>query len=291
MLLGAIPLALLAKRNVKGGSVVPAVMQFHWRAIWTFLLVFVAACLLSPMTISIRHFSVPIVLLILLLAPVPRTLVLLLENGWPAARFVMGAYALLALVSLVTIVRTYPYYFPFVNSLGLGRPAYALVSDSNLDWNQALPEVNQVVRQRGLSHVLLDEYGFVDTTVYVPQSQFWNCQQPSPSDGGQWAFVSGDMIADAHNCLWLLPYPHEALAGGSVYLFQLPAIIPPVGDPAGPPPESAWHSFGMPMPGNVDPRAIFLKCVRDPNQLQPAMDNMMAQFRAEQAKRKQMRGH
>jgi hypothetical protein len=290
MLVAAIPVSLLARGKAKGSSIVPTEIHFHWRAMWIFLLVFVAACMLSPMTISIRHFSVPIVLLILLLAPLPRALALLSENGWSAARAVMGAYAVLALVSLVTVVRAYPYYFPFVNSLSFGRPAYALVSDSNLDWNHALPEINQVVQQRGLSHVLLDQYGYIDTAIYVPQSQFWNCQQPAASDGGQWAFVSADMIEDAHNCLWLLHYPHEALAGGSVYLFHLPAVIPPVGDPAGPPPESEMHSFGMPMPGNEDPRVIFLNCVRDSHQLQPTMDGMMARYRAEQEKRKQMRG-
>ena len=291
MLVGAVPVALLAKSKTKGSSLVPTELQFHWRAMWTFLLVFVAACLLSPMTISIRHFSVPITLLILMLAPVPRALALLSEKGWRAARLAKIAYVVLALACLTTMVRTYPYYFPYVNSLGLGRPAYALVSDSNLDWNQALPEVNQLVQRRGLSHVLLDEYGFIDTTAYVPQSQFWNCQQPTPADGGQWAIVSADMIEDAHNCLWLLHYPHEALAGGSVYLFRLPAVIPPVGDPAGPPPESEMHSFGLPSPGNVDSRLIFFKCVRDPDQLQPTWDSMMAQYRAEQEKRKQMRGH
>lgn len=76
-----------------------------------------------------------------------------------------------------------------------------------------------------------------------------------------------------------------------MYLFQLPAVIPPVGDPAGPPPESEMHSFGMPSPGNVDSRVIFLNCVRDPNQLQPTWDGMMAQYRAEQEKRKRMRAH
>lgn len=291
MLAGAIPIALLAKNKTKGSTIVPAELQFHWRAMWTFLLVFVAACMLSPMTISIRHFSVPIVLLILMLAPVPRALALLSENGWRGAPVANIAYVLLALACLMTMVRTYPYYFPYVNSLGFGRPAYFLVSDSNLDWNQALPEVNQVVQRRGLSHVLLDEYGFIDTTAYVPQSQFWNCQQPSLVDGGHWALVSADMIEDAHNCLWLLHYPREALAGGSMYLFQLPAVIPPVGDPAGPPPESEMHSFGMPMPGNVDSRLIFLKCVLDPNQLQPTWDGMMARYHAEQEKRKQIRAH
>jgi hypothetical protein len=57
------------------------------------------------------------------------------------------------------------------------------------------------------------------------------------------------------------------------------------GTPDGPPPESDLHSFGIPMPGNPDARLIFLNCIRHPNQLQPTMDNMMAQFAAEQAKR------
>jgi hypothetical protein len=289
MLALAIPLALIARHKLATGSVIPSEKRFHWRAVWIFLLVFVAFCMLSRMTISIRHFTIPIVLLILLLAPLPRALELLLKNGWPAARLGMAAYAALALFSVMTVVRVYPYYFPFLNSLSFGRPAYSLVSDSNLDWNHALPEVNQYVQQHGLSRVLIDEYGIDDPTVYVPQAQFWNCQSPSPSDGGQWAVVSGDMIEDAHNCVWLFNYPHEALAAGSMYVFQLPAVIPPVGDPAGPPLPSAFHYFGMPSPDGSDMRLIFLNCVRDPNQLQPTMDHMMAVYQAEMAKRRAQR--
>jgi hypothetical protein len=33
-------------------------------------------------------------------------------------------------------------------------------------------------------------------------------------------------------------------------------------------------------------RPIFLKCIRDPNQLQPTMDAMVARFREYQAKHK-----
>jgi hypothetical protein len=132
--------------------------------------------------------------------------------------------------------------------------------------------------------VLLDEYGFTDPVVYVPQAQFWNCQLPSPSDGGHWAVVSAGMIEDAHNCLWLMNFPHQPIAGGSMYAFQLPAVLPQVGDPKGPPAEADLHSFGVPMPGTKDARLIFLNCVRDPNQLQPTMDNMMAQYRAAQNK-------
>jgi len=279
--------ALAARLKLGNVSPVPSEMQFHWRAIWTFLLVFVTGCILSPMTISIRHFTIPIVLLILLMAPVPRALALLRENSALFARICAGSYAALALASLVVVIRTYPHFFPFLNSLSFGRPGYALVNDSNLDWNQSLPEVEQFVQQRGIQHVLLDEYGVIDPTVYVPQAEFWNCQLPAPSDAGQLAVVSASLIEDGHNCLWLMNYPHEVLAAGSMYAFQLPKVIPPVGDPAGPPPPETHRNLGgFPGPDN---RLIFLKCTRDPRQLQPTMDNMMAQYNAEMAKRKAQR--
>lgn len=285
MLALAIPIALMAKRKIKTASLIPAEMEFHWRAVWIFLLVFVAGCMLSPMTISIRHFSVPIALLILLLTPIPRILKLLSENGWSAARLGMGAYAMLAIFSLLAVIRAYPYYFPFLNSLSLGRPGYALVNDSNLDWNQALPEASRFVQLHGLSHVLVDEYGFSDPTTYVPQAQFWNCQEAAPSDGGQWAIVSASLIEDGHNCHWLLNFPHEAIAAGSMYVFQLPAVLPAVGDPSGPPAASAYHNFGgMSFPGISDSRLLFLNCERDPNQLKPIMDRMNAAYAAAREK-------
>jgi len=296
MLVLAIPVALVTRRKLAlqrnekvpgrqdGAAITPDEMKYHWRAVWVFLLVFVAFCVLSRLTMSIRHFTIPIALLILLLAPVPRALQLLRENGWAAARVAMGLYALLALLSLIAVIRTYPYYMPFLNSLSFGRPAYTLVNDSNLDWNQALPEVNRFVHERGLSHVLLDEYGFLDPTVYVPQGQFWNCQMATPADGGQWAVVSGSMIEDGHNCLWLTQYPHEALAGGSMYAFQLPAVIPPAGDSGGPPLESDYHEFGGTKLFGPDGRLIFLNCIRDQNQLQPTMDRMTAEFESRRKK-------
>lgn len=284
MLVLAIPLAPLGRRERQDRSTIPSELRYHWRAICVFLLVFVAFCMLSRMTISIRHFTIPIVLLILLLAPVPRLLWLLHEKGSMAARVLMATYALLALFSLLTVIRAYPYFMPFLNSLSFGRPAYALVTDSNLDWNQALPEVERYVKQHGLPHVLLDEYGFNDPTIYVPQAELWNCQEPLPSAGGQVAVVSGDMLEDAHNCPWLLQFPHEALAAGGMYVFQLPAVLPPAGSPGGPPTLSELHSFGMPMPGGGDARLIFLDCIRDPRQLQPTMDHITAEYEAQRQK-------
>lgn len=292
MLVLAGPIALIARQKTSGSSLIPADKRFHWRALWIFLIVFTGFCMLSRMSISIRHFTIPILLLILLLAPIPHAVSRLSETGGLATRAIAAAYLLLSVFSLATVIRVHPYYFPFLNSLSFGRPAYHLVNDSNLDWNQALPEVESYVVSHGLSDVLIDEYGFNDPAVYVPQARIWSCQQPLASDRGHWAFVSGNLIEESHNCVWLLNYPHEALAGGSMYVFRLPELIPATGTPGGPPAESDLHViFGMAIPGIQDTRATFLTCIRDPNQLQPTMDKITALIAEQRAKRKAQHSH
>ena len=202
LLLLAAASAIVGKRRLKT-SLIAQEMQMHWRAVLVFFYLFTAACILSRLTISIRHFSVPLVLMILLLAPFPKLLQSLQSGGSKTAQAGIWVTAALAVISIFNAVSTYPYYMPFLNSLSRGRPGYELVNDSNLDWNQALPDVEQWVRHRGLQHVLIDEYGFSDPTVYVPQAQPWNCQEPASIDANQWAVVSAGMILDGHNCRWL----------------------------------------------------------------------------------------
>ncbi len=286
LLLLALAVALVAKlgSNPRSSAIAEG-MELHWRALWVFIVVLAGACILGRLDISIRHFSIPLALLILLLAPLPRLLEGLRRSGWPAARVGYWLTAALALTSVFVAVRAYPYYLPFLNSLSRGRPGYELVNDSNLDWNQALPDVEQWVASRGLTRVLLDEYSFSDPVVYVPQAQFWDCQQPSASDGGEWAVVSASLIADGHNCPWLLAYPHQSLAGGSMYAFELPRVIPAAGAPGGPPLPADWRNWGgMQLP--LDIRRVILDCIRDPGQLQPTYDGMQARFKAAAAKAK-----
>lgn len=285
LLLLAVAIAIFLKRRSGGQlSAIPSGMELHWRAVWVSLVVFVTACMLNRLDISIRHFSVALALLTLLLAPLPRMLEALKRSNWRGARAGKWVTIGLAAASLVTAVRAYPNYFPFLNVLSMGRPAYLLVNDSNLDWNQSLPDVEEFVRQRGLHQILLDEYGFSEPTVYVPEAQLWRCQEPSPADGGRWVAVSASNIADGSNCLWLMQYPHEALAGGSMYAIQLPQTIPAAGTPEGPPLPEAYRYFGG-APG-FDVRAIFANCIRDPQQLQPTMDRMQASFQAAAQKKK-----
>ena len=285
LLLMAIGAALLVKRRSLGQTAIPAGMELHWRSLWVSLVVFVGACMLNRLDISIRHFSVALALVVLLLAPLPRMLELL--RGWRPQAVRIGNWLTVALVlaSVVTAIRTYPNYFPYLNMLSMGRPGYTLVNDSNLDWNQALPQVELFVRQRGLQHVLLDEYGFVEPAAYVPQAQLWDCQEPAPHDGGQWAVVSVNYMLDSGNCIWLMQYQHQALAGGSMYAVQLPEVIPTAGQPDGPPLPADYRYVGG-MPREFGALSIFWNCVRDPQQLQPTWDRMMAMAEEYRKKKK-----
>lgn len=284
LLLGAV----MALRNRAGGESFHAVSkgrELQWRCLWVSLVVYTAACLLSRLDLSIRHFLTPLALIILLLAPLPHMIEALRRQKSALGLAAACMMIVLALTSLVTAVRAYPNFMPFLNSLSMGRPGYALVNDSNLDWNQSLPEVESFARQHGISRLLLDEYG-ISSEDYVPEAQIWNCQTPSSNDAGQWVVISANNIADAHNCLWLLKYPRQPLAGGSMYAMQLPATIPAAGTTDGPPLPADYHSLGGLSFGGEDPMEVFRACIRDPQQLQPTMDRLAAIMKAEQEKKK-----
>jgi hypothetical protein len=215
-------IALIGKRRWARPSAIPPAEILHWRVLWVSLAVFAAACMLARLSISIRHFSIPMVLLIVMLAPLPRMIQGLHREAPFWARGATALTAFLAASSLLTAVRAYPNYLPFFNALTRSHPVYWWASDSNVDWNQALPEVRKFADQRGLKVLDLDPYGANDPTVTVPQARFWDCQQPTPDDANQWIVASSNMILDQHNCTWLMQYPHEMLAGGSMW-----AVLPP----------------------------------------------------------------
>jgi len=275
LFLAAIAALIRKLRSETPVALIPSQRAPHWRVLWIGLFVFTGICLLSPLDISIRHFSVPLVLMTLLIAPLPRML-----GEW-RARTPLGAKlgatltAALAASCLLTAVRAYPYYFPYINALSQERPAYALVNDSNVDWNQSLPEVRRFAEQHRLEKIRLDEYGFSDATVFVPQAQHWNCQKPAPEDAAQWVALSANNILDGHNCAWLTQYPHEALAAGSMYAVQLPEHIPEVGSANGPPLPSDYREFGG---APIDMRGIFEHVIQHPDDLPRALEWMQAAF-------------
>lgn len=274
----ALGIALVRKRPARDAwPIVSPETGLVWRVLWVALAVFVAASILGHFDVSFRHFTVPLVLLILLLAPLPHMLEELRQSAAGAGRIMTGLTALLVASCLFSAVRTYPYYFPYISALGMGRPAYVLASDSNVDWNQALPEVKRFADQRRLEKLEIDSYGLSDPAVTVPQSQLWNCQKPTAADAGQWVVVSSNMILDSHNCTWLLQYPLEVLAGGAMYAVQLPSPIPAAGAPGGPPLPSAHHELlGQP----IDMRVNMIDLIRHPDKFPEAAAAMEAQMAA-----------
>ena len=273
--------ALVARFGRVRTTAVRPGMEFHWRSLWLGMVIVTFSCMMSPMTISIRHFAAPLALLTLLLAPAPRLLENLSNAGLPGARAAVWVAAALAAASVVTVIQVWPYYIPFLNSFAFGRPGYQLVSDSNLDWDTELPEVESFVRGRGLDNVLVDSYGFTDPAAYVPQGRLWNCQAVTAADAGQWAFVSANMFADGENCAWLLAIPHQALAGASMYAFHLPATIPAPGSPGGPPLPAAYRYIGG---GQFDWRQVIYRAIRDPYRIEEILNTARKAAVATQSK-------
>ena len=273
LLMLSVILGLVRKRSAKSATTaIPLELQMHWRTIWLTLVVFTAICMLSHFDISVRHFSVPAALVILLLAPLPRLLEEMAGRRRGVSYAAWGTVAVLVLSCLVSAARTYPWYLPYVNALGAGKPAYTLMSDSNVDWNQSLFEVKQFAERHKLQDLPLDSYALSDDTAYVPQSHMWDCQAPTQADAGHWVVVSANMILDGHNCSWLLQYQQEELAGGSMYAFRLPAEIPPEGAPGGPPRPADRRVFlGTPF----DFKDLSLESLRYPERIPDLTKQMM----------------
>jgi 4-amino-4-deoxy-L-arabinose transferase-like glycosyltransferase len=274
--LALLGIAAVAGRLASKGSVrpIPDAVRPHWRVLMVGFFVYLTVCLVSLLDMSIRHFLMPVVLLITMLAPLPR-----MVRTLPAPRLWQTAIAAAAAGSFVGAVLAYPYFLPYVNGLAFGHPVYQLVNDSNVSWNEALPEVERFARERHLGELALDWASLADPAQIVPQATPWDCQDPGNREG-QWVAVAAVSILENHNCGYLQQYPHQVLGGGSFYVFQLPSAIPPAGQPGGPPLESERKiTWGMPF----DARPMAVDVERHPErlhaELQEFMDRMMAQAR------------
>ena len=160
-------------------STVPTRYQFHWRFLWVALSVYAVVCVFSRLDISIRHFTIPIALSILLVAPLPRLLGSLSVFEQRIPRIAGALVAVLALDSMVIAASHYPWFMPYHNFLAGNRPSYELFGDSNLDWNQGLFALEDFVRAGGLKRIPLDFYGASEPEPVIPQAPVWDCQAPA----------------------------------------------------------------------------------------------------------------
>ena len=154
------------------------------------------------------------------------------------------------------MARAYPHFVSSVNTLGFGRPAYELMDDSNVSWNEALPEVERFAEQQGLSEVPLDWFSLSDPALVAPRVRLWNCEQPAESDA----------------------YPHQALAGGPMWASQLPPRIPKGGEPGGPPlPADYRNTWGIP----IDFRASAVETERHPAEIGKRLEELTKKMRGQ----------
>jgi hypothetical protein len=213
---------------------------------------------------------IPTALLVLMLAPLPRMI-----SALPQRRLLQGVTVILAVSCIVPILVAYPYFFPFVNSFAFGHPVYYLLNDSNVSWNEGLPEVARFVKQQRMAQIELDWASLSDPALVVPEAQIWDCQAPTDHDASQWVAVAAVSILENHNCGYLQQYPHRQLAGGAFYLFKLPTIIPSAGTPGGPPlPPERRIMWEMPF----DLRAWAVNVERHPERLPVEMQSLMQKF-------------
>jgi 4-amino-4-deoxy-L-arabinose transferase-like glycosyltransferase len=223
-------LSPLMKRHPAEGPREDAVASpVHWRVLWVTCVVFAAICILSHYNGDFRHFTFPVTLLIMLLSALPRALSRI--GPRPLRRGMMIAAGGLALSCLVTAVRAYPNYIPYISAFGMGRPAWTLVNGGNLDWNQAFYQVEAFAQARGIENIPVHPFIAADVKTWAPHSSLWNCQMAAASDADRWVAVSATTLVDGRECNWLWRYPHEPLAGGSMYAIHLPSTVPAPGSP------------------------------------------------------------
>jgi hypothetical protein len=142
------------------------------------------------------------------------------------------------------------------------------LNDSNVSWNEALPEVGRFVREQRISELPLDWASLSDPALIVPEARPWDCQSPGDSERGRWVAVAAVSILENHNCAYLLDYPHRGLAGGSFYVFHLPESPPPA-------PSVRKFMWGIPF----DFRGWAIPVERHPEQLQAAIETLTRAFR------------
>ncbi len=271
LLLLAVTVGIVRRKLDAGG--IPDPVRPHWRVLMAGFFVFLTVCLLSRLDISVRHFMVPIALLTLMLAPLPRMI-----SGLPRRRILEALTGAVAVSCFVPVLLAYPYFFPFVNSLAFGYPGYYVLNDSNVTWNEGLPEVERFVRQQHLTEIELDWASLSDPALVVPEAQIWDCQAPTDRDAGQWVAVTAVSILENHDCGYLQQYPHQQLAGGAFYVFKLPTPIPAAGTPGGPPVASERRlMWGLPF----DLRGWTVNVERHPERLPAEMQALMQKFQSQ----------
>jgi dolichyl-phosphate-mannose-protein mannosyltransferase len=113
------------------------------------LAIYLGVSMNSSINIGVRHIA-PVFPFLFLLGG--AFLDRLLE--WSRVRVARVLVAVLLGWMLVDGVRAYPDYLAFTNSLKFGKPAWALLSDSNVEWGQNIGDLARYLEARGETNLI-----------------------------------------------------------------------------------------------------------------------------------------
>jgi 4-amino-4-deoxy-L-arabinose transferase-like glycosyltransferase len=108
------------------------------------LAIYMAVSMSSSINIGVRHIA-PMFPFLFLLGGAWLDQIL----KWSRGRLAQGLVAILLGWMLVDCLRTYPRYLAFTNALTFGKPGWALLADSNVEWGQDIGELARYLQARG----------------------------------------------------------------------------------------------------------------------------------------------
>jgi hypothetical protein len=189
-------------------------------------LVFTLSAVASPMNLGIRHLSVSIAALTILMSLIVPWCDSL-SNA--RAKLVVRGVVLVAVVgACVSMAAGFPDYIGYLNMFKGGKANYEITAD--LDMGQLMIEVREFMRAHQVNSIKIDMRGSV-RELYLPMAQEFNCEEGVPPDTewvalGAGRFVIGrdsrlDLTKPIPHCIYLMKYPHWVSCSGSLYVFQV----------------------------------------------------------------------
>jgi hypothetical protein len=200
----------------------------HLRALCLLAAVFSAAALLSPIEIGIRHLSVTIAALSVLIALIsPLSKVAANAHG---RTFILGIAAIAVIGNVYSAFDAFPNYISYYNRFAGGEAKYKIAGDSNLDWGQSLMQLHDFMQVQGIKSIALDTVASIPE-LYIADSKTFRCEGGVPRET-EWLAVSADRFVEKADlsfdateplgrCDYLFQYPHRTIAGGTLYVFRL----------------------------------------------------------------------
>jgi hypothetical protein len=184
------------------------------------LLVFTISAMASDINIGIRHFSVPILLMHVLVGSVMAEIQ---HRASHNLKWIMAAFWTTVLTgSLMTVTAAYPNYIAYFNSLRGDVPPQNILNDSNLDWGQNFPALVEFSAKHEVHNLYVNNMSMMDPGIYLPGAKPWVCGDEVIPKDAEWLAVSADFLTVGKpNCNFLMSLDHWVIGQGTTYMFKI----------------------------------------------------------------------